>query len=143
MNDVITINEDDTSIISTSDPIILDGIYNINIKQGATFTLSFNWKDKQGRLKDLTDYSAAMKIRTDYDSATSLVSLTSGSGITLGGTAGTVICKIAPAETTTLSNDDFPAVYDFELTNTVDATIVLRLLEGKVTFDQNVTRVDV
>lgn len=62
---------------------------------------------------DLTGYTAAMKIRARPGSPV-LLSLTSSSGITLGGTAGTILVDITAAQTAAL-----PAglhVYDLTLT---------------------------
>lgn len=52
-------------------------------------------------LVDLTGYTAAMKIRA-LAGGSVLLSLTSGAGITLGGTAGTILINITAAQAAAL-----------------------------------------
>jgi len=62
-----------------------------------TFTIYLN-----DSLLDLTDYTATFLIKESSDSDTALMTLTSGSGLTLGGTAGTIEVTISATETSTL-----------------------------------------
>jgi len=112
-------------------------IYNINIEQGATFTRTITWKDSAGAAINLTGYTARMQIRERVESATALVSLTSSSGITLGGAAGTVVITITAALTDALPNMK-KGVYDLELVSA--GGIVTRLLQGEVVVSPQVTR---
>lgn len=110
---------------------------NLTFPQGATWTLSLAWNDDDGDPINLTGFSAAMQIRQSYaQSATPIVSVSSGSGITLGGAAGTIEVRV-PATST----DDIRAgryVYDLELTS--GGGEVTRLVEGTVTVTPEVTR---
>jgi len=111
--------------------------YNLEINQGATFSLTATWKDSTGAAINLTGYTARLQIRESYASTTTIVSLTSGAGITLGGAAGTITIVIAASATSALTSP-FSGVYDLEL---VDASsVVTRLLEGAATVSPEVTR---
>ncbi len=62
-------------------------------------------------------------MRTSYDSGTAVVNLTSGTGITLGGTAGTIALEMNA--TTTAALDGTPNiqyVYDLELISGQDTS---------------------
>lgn len=110
------------------------GRYNIIARQGATFTLTFTIAT-DGTLWDLTGYTARMQVRPFTESSTVLLSLTNGSGITLGGAAGSVAVAISA---TTLAG--LPAgthVYDLEL---VEGANVYPVLSGKFAVRAEVTR---
>lgn len=114
--------------------MISPGNYNIVCPQGATF-------DRYARLTvggsafDLTGYTARMQVRETYDATATLVSLTTGSGITLGGTAGTIQWVISSTASAALPDGNF--VYDLELINNAEVT---RLIQGKFTVTPEVTR---
>lgn len=86
---------------------------------------------------DLTSFTARMQIRSDINSATIIVSLTtSNGGITLGGVDGTIALLLTAVQTATFTFDS--AVYDLEI---IDSTgIVTRLLSGNVILSKEVTR---
>lgn len=111
------------------------GKYNITIEQGATFTLQFTIKTGSTPW-DLTGYSARMQVRTSVNASATLVSLTSGSGITLGGVAGTVTVTIPATDTDNIIAGRH--VYDLELESAGGE--VWRVLEGKCTVKPEVTR---
>ena len=117
--------------------MINPGTYNITCPQGATFDKTFTVL-QGGTAINLTGYSAAMQVRETYDSATALVSLTNGSGITLGGTAGTILVTITNAQSAAISAGAY--AYDLELTSGVGAGVVTRLLQGAFIVSGNVTR---
>lgn len=111
--------------------------FDITINQGATFELSITWKDSAGTAINLTGYSARMQVRETYSSTSSILSLTSGSGITLGGAAGTIAILIS-ATTTAALTAPFSGVYDLELVSA--GGVVTRLLQGAATVSPEVTR---
>lgn len=112
------------------------GLYDITIEQGATFTLSLTWKDSTGAPVNITGYTARMQVRENYESESTLVSLTSSGGdIVLGGALGTIAITIAASVTQLLQLDE--AVYDLELVN---GATVTRLIQGKATVSREVTR---
>lgn len=110
------------------------GYLNLVCYQGATFDYLLTWKTS-GTAVDLTGYTARMQVREEYTSSTAVLSLTSGSGITLGGTAGTIVIAASAATTGALEAGDY--VYDLELVN---SDLVTRLVQGKFTVDPEVTR---
>ncbi len=110
-------------------------VYDITIEQGATFTMNLTWRDESNALVDLTGYTARMQVRKDIASSQTLLSLTSGSGITLGGAAGTISITASAATTAAIAATS--GVYDLEL---VSGSTVTRLLQGNVTISKNVTR---
>jgi hypothetical protein len=77
-----------------------------------------------------------MQVRETYDSLTPVLSLTSGSGITLGGTVGSIILEANATATAALDSGQY--VYDLELVT--NGGYVTRLLEGNFTVDPEVTR---
>jgi hypothetical protein len=111
--------------------------FNIDVKQGATFQLTITWKDSAGTAIDLTNYTARAQARLTYDTSTTIFSLTSSSGITLGGAAGTIALVIA-AGTTAALTAPWSGVWDLELVS--GAGIVTRLLEGTANVSPEVTR---
>ena len=86
--------------------------------------------------KDLSTYTAAMDIRRKQSDSTSLASLTSGSGITLGGSAGTISIVLEDTETAAITPG--PAVWDLELIDADGKNT--RLVEGTAEFTPSVTR---
>lgn len=122
------------------------GKYNFTIEQGAKFERTLTWKDSVGAVRDLTGWTARMMIRRDSYKGAVLVSLTTtpnaqGDQLQLGGAQGTV--RMYVSSTTTASLDFTRGVYDLELIPpaSVDPRQdPIRLLEGAVSFDREVTR---
>lgn len=111
------------------------GKYDIVIEQGADFLLTLTWRDQNYNPINLTAYTARMKVKETKDSTTTLISLTSSSGIILGGALGTIAIAITAANTATYTFET--AVYDLEL---IDGSgVVTRLLEGSCTLSREVT----
>jgi hypothetical protein len=112
------------------------GVYDFTIEAGADYTALLTWQDASGNPIDITGWTAEMMIRTDYSSTTPLVTLSSGSGISLGGTAGTIAIDIPAAETAPLAEG--LAIYDLLLTDATGKP--MRLIQGTVTISPAVTR---
>ncbi len=115
---------------------IKPGNYDITIYQGASFSQVFTWKDENGAAINLTGYTARLKVRPAIDSSTVLISLADGSGITLGGAAGTITVSISATDTAALTA--MLGVYDLELISGSGA--VTRLLQGNLIISNEVTR---
>ncbi len=115
--------------------MINPGTYNITCPQGATFDRTFTIT-VNGLPMNLTGYTAAMQVRETYDSTATVLSLTSGTGITLGGTAGTI--AIVASSTATSSIDEGFYQYDLEITS--GGGVTDRLLQGKFVVTPQVTR---
>ncbi len=110
--------------------------YNIQIDQGATYTLALSYKDSAGVPINLTNYTAAMQLRKTVGSATASLSLTSSSGIVITGATGLLSITI----TATQSRDLVPDIYVYDLEITSAAGVVTRLIEGSAVVSAEVTR---
>ena len=86
--------------------------------------------------KDLSTYTAAMDIRRKQSDSAALIALTSGSGITLGGSAGTIVITLTDTQTAAVTPG--PGVWDLELIDSGGSS--LRLVEGTCEFTPSVTR---
>jgi hypothetical protein len=107
--------------------------YNIKAYQGATYSLNMTWAIG-GTAVNLTNYTAAMQVR-ENPNATAILSLTNGSGITLGGTAGTI--GISVSATTMGAATPGNYVYDLELNSGGQVT---RLIQGSFAIQAEVTK---
>jgi hypothetical protein len=79
-------------------------------------------------LQNLTSYSASFRIMP-APASTPIVTLTSGSGITLGGSAGTIQVQRTPAQIQALGIDT--GAYDLTITDSAGTATVL--LQGSFT----------
>lgn len=114
------------------------GILDLDCYQGATFDYTLTWTTA-GSAVNLTGYTARMQVRESYDAGSAIVSLTNGTGITLGGTAGTIVLGLSATATAAL--DGTPQkqhIYDLELVS--GSGVVTRLVEGNFTIYPEVTR---
>jgi hypothetical protein len=112
--------------------------YDLAMEQGATFTQTITWQDSNNAPIDLTGATASMQIRTATANSapgTPLVDLEVGSGLTLGGTAGTITITVTPTQTMSLTVPR--AMYDLYVT--LPGGQKWRLLEGAVAIDPTVT----
>ena len=123
------------------------GNYTFIIEQGATTDFEIVWKDSTGSPVDLSNYHARMQVRSDYGSTGTLYATLSssldsdGTGLNFSGSSGTNsptegTIGVFISDTNTAAMDFSKAVYDLEI---VSASIVTRLLEGKVTLNPEVT----
>jgi len=111
------------------------GSYNFTIEQGATFNLLMTWKIDNVPV-NLTGYTARLQARIDVDETDTILSLTTGAGITLGGAAGTITLDQTATQTALLPKGEY--VYDLELQSS--GGIVTRLLQGELNISAEVTR---
>ena len=105
----------------------------LTIYQGATWDRSLTWQSPAGTPVNLTGYTAAMQVRARRDVAP-VLSLASGTGITLGGALGTI--ALAATATTTAAIPAGTYLYDLELTS---GATVTRLVQGRVTVSPEIT----
>lgn len=91
--------------MSVSEPVSY-GTLNLRLRTGETYQRTLLWKDGSGNPINLTGYSAHMQVRTMNQLAIDLVSTGSPSAtafasgtLTLGGTAGTIVIRIAASQT--------------------------------------------
>jgi hypothetical protein len=111
------------------------GQYNFTIEQGATFNLLMTWRIDNVAV-NLTGYTARLQARIDVDETDTILSLTTGAGITLGGAAGTISLDQTATQTALLPKGEY--VYDLELQSS--GGIVTRLLQGELNISAEVTR---
>lgn len=114
--------------------MIKPGKYNITAYQGATYDLNMTWTIG-GSAVNLTNYTAAMQVRTAANATATVFSLTNGSGITLGGTAGTIAINIPAASMGAAAPGQY--VYDLELNS---GSAVTRLIQGTFQIQAEVTK---
>jgi hypothetical protein len=114
--------------------VITPGRYNITAYQGATYDLSLSWSIG-GTAVNLTNYTAAMQVREAYDATTPVLSLTNGSGITLGGTAGTIDISVSANTMGSIVAGQY--LYDLELNS---GSAITRLVQGIFNIEAQVTR---
>ena len=113
------------------------GRLDMSCYQGASFDYTLTWQTG-GTPVNLSGYTARMQVRDGYDGGSAIVSLVNGTGITLGGTAGTIVVALTATETAAI--DATPSgqyVYDLELVN---GATVTRLVEGTFIVSPEVTR---
>jgi hypothetical protein len=114
--------------------MINPAIYNIKAYQGATYDLNLTWAIG-GTAVNLTNYTAAMQVRENPNSVNSVLSLASGSGITLGGTAGTIAINVSATTMGSATPGNY--VYDLELNSGGQVT---RLIQGGFSISAEVTK---
>jgi len=115
--------------------------YNITIDQGTTFVLVITYADSANAPINLTGFTARMQARAKYtspnpplfDVSTTIVS---GTGIVLGGVAGTITVTLTATVTAALVAGQY--VYDLELLS--GGGIVTRLIEGRCLISPEVTK---
>jgi hypothetical protein len=111
------------------------GLVNFVCPQGSTFRRTLTYTLDNLPI-DLSGYSSRLQVRQAYYSEDPIISLASGSGITIGGSAGTIDILISASATS-----NFPAgnhVYDLEIIS--PSNIVDRLIEGTFNVTPEVTR---
>ena len=107
--------------------------YNITAYQGATYSSTLTWAIG-GTAVNLTGYTAAMQVKENPGS-TAIISISSGSGIALGGTAGTIDLNIGA----TTMGSVTPGFYAYDLELTL-GSVVTRLLQGKFEIQPEITK---
>ena len=111
------------------------GLVNFVCPQGSTFRRTLTYTLDEVPV-DLTGYSSRLQVREAYYSEDPVVSLVSGSGITIGGSAGTIDILISASVTSTFPTGTH--VYDLEIIS--PSNIVDRLVEGTFNVTPEVTR---
>jgi hypothetical protein len=110
--------------------------HDLLIEKGSTFRLEVTWKDSAGAPVDLDGYSAKAQVRKSYTSEPVLTFDSADNSIELGD--GGKITLLASATQTSALPISSMCVWDLELTSAGDE--VTRLLEGEVSFSEEVTR---
>ena len=109
--------------------------YDFEAGQGETFDRTVTWKIDNVAV-NMTGYTARMQVRKTHRSTSPIVSLTQASGLTLGGSAGTIQIVISATATAALTAGRY--VYDLELVSA--GGVVTRVIKGSIEFTPEVTR---
>lgn len=117
----------------------MTGRFDFTINQGADFDVTLTWTaGSPAAPVDLTGWSAHMQVRpsnADADGEVYVDLSSTGGGIILGGTAGTIELIITAVDTAVLSFN--VAAYDLKMTDPEGQ--ITRLLQGSVTLSREVT----
>lgn len=114
---------------------MIPGKYNMVCPQGTTFKKTLTYSIDEIPV-NLFGYSARLQVRESYSSPRSVVNIATGSGITLGGSQGTIDLLIPSTVTKSLAPKEY--VYDLEITN--PSSEDFRLIEGKFIVTPEVTK---
>lgn len=109
------------------------------LEQGSQFFQIVVYKDSDSNPIDLTGYTAAMQVRAYKESDTVILLLNTSNGrIILGGTNGTITLNISGSVTDDL---DFKwGYYDIELYPAGNEDNTIRVLQGRIELNKQVTR---
>ena len=113
---------------------MVTGKIDFTCPQGSTFSRTITYKINETPV-NLTGYTSKLQVREYHYSDDYLVSLSSGNGMTLGGSAGTIAVLIGAGTTETF----IPGSYVYDLEVTVSGTVT-RLIEGKFNVTPEVTK---
>lgn len=113
----------------------------LEIKQGATFRVTFAYQNPDGTPISLAGLSARMQARPSHSSDELILDLTVGSGLTLDAAAGEVHVEVPATTTATLTQAGQLriGVFDVELFDSVTGEVT-RLVEGRIRVTPEVTR---
>ena len=112
--------------------------YNTVIDQGATWYLTVTYENPNGTPINITDYTAALQLRSLPSDPTAVLSLTTGAGITITGATGTVAITASAAQTRAIDEGNY--YYDLEISSPASPSVVTRLVQGQIVVSAEVTR---
>lgn len=112
--------------------------YNTVIDQGATWYLTVTYENPNSTPINITGYTAALQLRSLPSDATAVLSLTTGSGITITGATGTVAVMATATQTRAIDEGNY--YYDLEISSPASPSVVTRLVQGQVVVSAEVTR---
>jgi hypothetical protein len=112
--------------------------YNTIIDQGADWYLTVTYEDPNSTPIDITGYTAALQLRSLPSDTTAVLSLATGSGITITGATGTVAIHATATQTRAIDEGNY--YYDLEISSPTSPSIVTRLVQGQVVVSAEVTR---
>ena len=110
--------------------------YIVEIDQGADWFFNVTYENPAGTPVNITSYTAALQLRSLPESTTAVLSLATGSGITITGAAGLVAVRATAAQTGAIIAGDY--YYDLEITS--PQGVVTRLVQGQAVVNPQVTR---
>jgi hypothetical protein len=110
--------------------------YIVEIDQGADWFFNVTYENPAGTPVNITSYTAALQLRSLPESTTAVLSLATGSGITITGASGLVAVRATAAQTGAIIAGDY--YYDLEITSPLG--VVTRLVQGQALVNPQVTR---
>jgi hypothetical protein len=110
--------------------------HDISADQGADYAATFTYRDSNNNLVNLTGATARMQVRKFVESQYPFISLTNGSGITLGGAAGTIAVAITAATLSAVPAGEYK--YDIEIATS--GGLVIKLVSGDFILSGEVSR---
>ena len=111
------------------------GLVHFVCPQGTTFQRTLTYTLDNTPI-DLSGYSARLQVREAHYSTEPLVSLVSGSGISISGSAGIINIEISP----TVTSDLTPGTHVYDLEIESPGGVIDRLIEGNFAVTPEVTR---
>jgi hypothetical protein len=114
------------------------GTQNLIIDQSADWYCNFVYYSDTAQTipVNLTGYTAKMQMRSNASDSKAVLTLQTGSGITITGATGTIALHATAAQTSAIVAGYY--VYDLEITS--GAGIVTRLIQGQIQVSPAVTR---
>ena len=103
-------------------------LQNLEVFIGCKFDVVVTYKTDAGVAVNLTDYTANFGVKREHSDVDEVLSLTESSGLTLGGSAGTIDILITAAQTTELSGE-----YIYSLTLTAPGDDPEHIVSGRIT----------
>lgn len=123
---------------------------NFNLDQGQTFRWSFIWATAGATPEApvipyvVTGCTARMQVRAKYGTEVLLELTTEDAGITLGPADGQVQLFITDEQTDALGSSEDPLkprkIVKYDLEIVFPSGDVMRVIQGEITFDPNITR---
>ena len=115
-------------------------VYNTTIDQGADWFFTVTYADPNGTPINITDYTAAMQMRSIPQSPRAFLTLTTeNGGIEIDGTAGVVNLHATSEQTMVI--DEGAYVYDIEIYSPASPDVITtRLVQGQILVTAQVTR---
>lgn len=110
--------------------------YIVEIDQGADWFFNVTYENPAGTPVNITSYTAALQLRSLPESTTAVLSLATGSGITITGSTGLVAVHATATQTGAIIAGDY--YYDLEITS--PQNVVTRLVQGQAIVNPQVTR---
>lgn len=105
----------------------------LSARIGCVFRFSTILKNPDGTVMDLTGYGAQFVVREKLSDASPVLSLSSGSGITITALTGKIAVEITKTQTAALDGE-----YFYTLSAVEPGSQVVHLFSGKITFEESV-----
>ena len=102
-------------------------LHNLEVFIGCKFDAVVTYQTDAGVAVNLTGYAAKLGVKREHSDADEVLTLTESSGLTLGGSAGTIDILITAAQTALLSGE-----YIYSLTLTAPGSDPEHIVSGRI-----------